>query len=109
MSNQRQFFRLEYPPVERPKLEVKRKKHHYLVLDVSEEGMRFVYQGEFDLEEGESINGKITFQSGKSCDVEGTILRHYPDKKWCAVKLTKGVPLAIMMEENRLLLAKYKK
>jgi hypothetical protein len=70
--------------------------------------MRFQYQGEFDLEEGESIQGTIHFATGKSCEVTGTILRHYPDKKWCATKLVKGVPLSIMMEENRLLLAKYK-
>ncbi len=108
MTNQRKFFRLDYPPIDRPRLEVKPYKKHFLVLDLSEEGMRFQYQGDFDMEEGELIKGRVHFSSGKNCEIEGKILRLYPDKKWCALILTKGIPLSLMMEENRLLIARYK-
>ncbi len=108
MSNNRDFFRLEYPAADRPTIVVSGMT--YEVLDLSEEGVKFAVPSSFKPNPALKIRGTITFKDGKSVDVVGTVLRilERKDKNQCVLTLTSGVPLPKMMEEQRYLLKKYR-
>jgi hypothetical protein len=107
MSNQRNHFRIEYPKADRPRIKID--KTEFEVLDVSEHGIKFAGGGRFRGPPKTLVKGTILFKDGKSCDVVGVVLRHMKDTGDVAVKLSQGVPLAKMMEEQRVLLQKYKR
>jgi hypothetical protein len=102
--NQRTHFRLEYPASERPHLVVDKTRHP--VLDISENGLKFLCTGTFKPRAGASIRGVIKFKNGGECAVEGKVLRYAGDGG-CVVLLVQGIPLSRMMEEHRLILQKY--
>ena len=105
MSNQRKHYRIQYPIGERPKLQMRGES--YEILDVSEKGICFDAGPRYAPTDGDEIKGKIVFKNGKTCDVEGKLLRFDRKQHACVVKLVKGISLAKIMEEQRLLLQKY--
>jgi hypothetical protein len=77
------------------------------VLDVSEKGMSFVVDVENPIVARQSLSGVVVFSSGVRVDVTGKIVRIDRVRGLCAMKLDEGVPLMIMIEEQRMLRQKY--
>jgi hypothetical protein len=102
-QNQRTHFRIEYPASERPVLVVD--KTRFLVLDLSENGLKFLPGPAYRPKPGTSIRGVVRFKNGGECPVEGKVLRYAGEG--CVVLLVQGIPLSRMMEEHRLILQKY--
>jgi hypothetical protein len=106
-SNQKRgHYRLEYPVSDRPSVLVN--GHQYEVVDVSEQGMKFKCQNKITPDKDSPFKATVFFKDGKSFDVSGTILRYDAEQDQCVVQLTKGIPLAKMIEEQLLLIRKYK-
>jgi hypothetical protein len=103
---QREHFRIDYPAPERPELQVA--QHRFVVLDLSERGLRFVFdKTTYKPVVGATLAARIVFKGGGACSVGGKILRVLGDKSQCVLYLDPGVPQTKMMEEHRRILQKY--
>jgi hypothetical protein len=101
---QRQHYRIHYPLEERPWFEHQKKK--YAVVDVSEKGLAFKYErGDPITTITKPITGQLTFKAGDTVSIAGKILRFSEDT--VIMQLSTGIPLAIIMKEQRFLLQKY--
>jgi hypothetical protein len=106
-SNQkRDHYRLEYPVADRPRVLIHGRQ--YEVVDVSEQGLKFRCDNSIKPEKDSPFRGVVFFNDGKNFPVSGTVLRYDPSSDQCVVLLTKGIPLAKMIEEQLLLIRKYK-
>lgn len=101
MSNQREYYRIEYPAGEEPIF------HHSLakfkVLDVSEGGFSFT-PGRFTPPvEGEEVTGQIQFGNRAKIAIKGVVARV---GKRVSVKLYDDarIPLPRIMEEQRFMI-----
>ncbi|MEI2779964.1 MAG: PilZ domain-containing protein [Candidatus Competibacter sp.] len=101
----REYFRLKFPPLERPCLVVGERK--YEVLDCSARGLRFVVT-ELPLPSlGDPVEGHLLFRRDSRAPVRGLIVRiqgdeialHLPDCE---------IPFAILRGEERYLLNHYR-
>lgn len=97
-TNSRSFYRLRYPILERPKLEIDNKT--YPVTELSEGGMR-VEARELD----KAIHGTLVLRDGSRMAVKGILGRTIGSEK-VVVELT-GVSFAVLMNEQRRLLKRY--
>ncbi|MBM4250812.1 MAG: PilZ domain-containing protein [Deltaproteobacteria bacterium] len=104
-QNQREHYRINYPELERPQLQVG--KVVYKVLDVSERGIRFLLPAQHGHIENQVVKGTLVFRSGKRVAIEGKIIRIMPLELTCSLHLKRSIPLAYIMEEQRILLQKY--
>ena len=105
MNNQRSHFRLEYPSSDRPTLVIEKKE--FVVFDLSEGGCKFLLTKDLKPAPKSRLSGTVKFKSGKTCTIEGIVLRVNPDQS-CVLLLSKGISLPQMMEEQRRLIQKYK-
>ncbi len=104
-KSERRHFRIRYPVPDRPKLIV-RSDLSFPVADVSERGLRLVLEsGTLGLGLGDFFRGNLRFQNGRVLMVTGKIIREADDQ--IIALLEQGVPLPVIMEEQRLLLQKY--
>ena len=101
--HERAFYRIEYPTRERPSLEA----HGvvYDVIDICETGVRYhVLNGRPTI--GDSLHGTVRFRRGEEVPVTGEIVR--VQDGYAAVRLDPpGVPLRIILEEQKFLLRHY--
>lgn len=102
-QNQRSFYRLLFPPRERPKLSIGHE--NYLVFELSEGGCRFLRQGSSLFEVGHVITGTLTFTSGKQEQVAGTIVR--VDRRVYVSQFSQMISFHTMMELQRDLARRY--
>ncbi len=103
-EDQRQHYRIRYPLQERPAFECMGKK--YMILDVSEKGLAFRIEEKDPITKATSeLKGRIAFKSGDVVNIAGKILRH-ADNTVILIMQT-GIPLAVMMKEQRFLIQKY--
>lgn len=102
----REFFRIRYPSLENPVLEIG--KHKLVIIDISEGGMKFALKKGLLFFEGDAMEGKVVFGKRGALDVKGTVLR--VSRTEVAVQLDEAsrIPLARIMEEQRLLIQKGK-
>lgn len=107
MENKRNYFRLEYPAADRPQLLIGRVAHE--VVDLSEKGVKFLMTQGFKPKLEERIKAQIKFRDGQVFDVAGKVTRLVEETNQCVLALTRGLPLAKMLEEQRFLLQKYRK
>jgi hypothetical protein len=105
-SQKRDHYRLEYPVSDRPSVLINGQQ--YEIVDVSEQGMKFKCENKITPDQDAPFKATVFFKDGKSFDVSGTILRYNPDQDHCVVLLSKGIPLAKMIEEQLILIRKYK-
>lgn len=76
------------------------------ILDASEQGLAVVRPANFVLARDQSaIQGKIAFQDGESVEVSGKVIRSGKDT--ISIILTKGIPYATIMNQQRQMLKKY--
>lgn len=105
MQNQREHFRLEYPPMERPLVLIDGKA--YEILNLSEGGIKFACGSDYK-PANSKFRAMVKFRDGKTCNIAGVILRLEHEHGTCVVRLSHGIPLPKMMEEQRLLIQKMK-
>jgi hypothetical protein len=102
-QERRQFFRLRYPIDERPIIELDGES--YPVCEISEEGARLLFRSTDPVSFGETLTGTIHFSDSEDVEVEGIPLRQHGCE--VALKLTKGLSLERMTDEQLHLLDKY--
>lgn len=102
-AQRRAYFRLHYPQTERPSLLTE--GANYPVSEISEGGLRLVaLDASQELEQQRHLVGILQL-SGQSVAVEGRVLRRQHDE--VVVVLSDGVPLPLVMSEQRRLIRKY--
>jgi PilZ domain len=94
---EREHFRIQYPAAARPEIVIDGRA--YDVLDISEHGVRFRGDGEISIAVGDPLSGSVRFRRTEAVDVRGTVLRIAGRE--VAAKLDAGVPLKVMIEEQR--------
>ncbi|NRA63841.1 MAG: PilZ domain-containing protein [Pseudobacteriovorax sp.] len=103
----RSFFRLEYPESVRPKIFVD--DGMYTVINLSEEGVKFVRPGRNPEHLAEPspkvLTGKILFQNDEVWDVKGHVLR--VEDQTVVLKLSQGLSFGKIMAEQRFLLKRF--
>ncbi|HEY7683372.1 MAG TPA: PilZ domain-containing protein [Gemmatimonadales bacterium] len=102
--HQREHYRVAYPTALRPKLVVQGVA--FEVLDISERGIRFRLGDLAAPEPGFEVQGEVRFKGGDSLDIRGTVLRVHDGE--VAARLDEGIPLRVIMEEQRFLLARHR-
>lgn len=95
----REHYRIEYPTAARPVFIegiIDRE-----VVDLSEQGMRIRLADGETIEQGAPVEGTVRFRRGEEVKVAGTVVR--VDGRDAAVHLAVGVPLRIIIDEQRYL------
>ncbi|MGJ8669452.1 MAG: PilZ domain-containing protein [Oceanococcus sp.] len=99
----RSHFRLRYPEEER--LQLCTDEGEFFVCEVSESGLRIVLQSDTSLEHvPDRLVGLLSVQ-GDTLAIEGRVLRR--DGKEAVLVLSEGIPLPLILNEQRRLLRKY--
>ncbi|HCK81930.1 MAG TPA: PilZ domain-containing protein [Candidatus Competibacter sp.] len=101
----REFYRLGFPPPERPLLRLGRQRHE--VLDCSVRGLRFTVSQQPAPVLGTIVEGQLLFRRNAQTAVRGLVIRvqngeialHMPDSE---------IPSAILRSEERHLLSHYR-
>jgi PilZ domain len=98
-SNQRDFFRIDFPLSERPELVIDDRA--FAVIDCSESGLRYaVPDGESAPETGSTVHGVIRFRRGDPVEVAGVIARVYG--RSAAVRfLGTDIPFSTILREQQ--------
>jgi len=101
--HERAYYRIEYPTRERPTLEAHGRV--YEVIDICESGVRYRVE-DTRPKPGDSLHAKVRFRRGEEIAVSGEIIR--VQDGYAAVRLDPpGVPLRIILEEQKFLLRHY--
>ncbi len=95
----REHYRIMYPTSARPLFVSGILERD--VIDVSEQGMRFRLADGEGCEQGTPVEGVVRFRRGDEVKVSGTAVR--VDGREVAVHLSVGVPLRIIIDEQRYL------
>ena len=104
-QERRGFYRLAYPYGDRPNILFAGRSLE--VLEISEHGVRFLTAGSFQPPPGTVLYGEIIFRDGGRCPVAGKLLRWSTGRGAAVLKLSQGVPLERMMQEQRYIFARY--
>jgi hypothetical protein len=99
----RNFFRIEYPIAEYAFFEFM--GHKLKVLDLSEQGVQVEFSSATLPVQSARFNAKIHLCHGGCAEVEGVAVRFIGSKAVFA--LSKGIPLPMIIEEQRYLINKY--
>lgn len=100
---QRAFFRLRYPTIERPTVQIGEQELE--VSEISEEGARIVLAGPCMIDQEQSFTGVIRFHDDEADSVDGVVLRSSENE--LVANLTRGVSMKRMMSEQIRLRQKY--
>jgi hypothetical protein len=109
-ANQRDAYRLIYPPESRPILEVQQApfdhliEHNLVIYDLSETGLGFHHDGLLPL--SGTLLGRIRFNDGEYLEVAGDVVHHRHDRVGLALHCY--IPHARFMEEQRRLITRHK-
>ncbi len=103
-AHDREHYRVAYPSTLRPKLLVQ--GHTFDVVDISERGIRFRLEKADEPAPGVEVQGTVRFRRGDTITVRGVVLRVVQGE--VAAKLEEGVPLRVIMEEQRYLLDRHR-
>ncbi len=103
-AHERAHYRVAYPTALRPKLLVQ--GHTFEVVDVSERGLRFRLGQAASPEPGFEVVGTVRFKRGETCHIRGIVLRVV--RAEVAVRLEEGIPLRVIMDEQRFLLDRHR-
>lgn len=95
----RAYYRLVYPIAFRPTFRAGGRA--YPVVDLSEEGVRLLFPegSPPDLETG--LSGLLGLRGGDPVPIEGRVVR--VDPPFVSLRLSRGVPFAVMLEQQRFL------
>ena len=96
---EREHYRIQYPTAARPQIVIDGRAHE--VIDLSERGVRFRVGDDVSINVDDELAGRLRFRRGEPVDVKGIVLRIAGRE--IAVKLEIGVPLKVIIEEQRYL------
>jgi hypothetical protein len=96
--DQRKYFRVKYPPNDRPILRVG--THSYEVLDISERGLKFASDQEAKF--AEWVRGTLIFSDRESLVVEGRII--WKKEAQIGLKLATPISYIRILKEQRSLI-----
>lgn len=100
---ERSHYRIDYPILERPVLEVQGVPH--AVLDCSERGIRYRFENAEPIV-GAVVTGTVRFHDGAAIEVTGVVVRR--QDSCAALALEKpGIPLKLLLDEQRRLRRRY--
>ncbi|MGE0173431.1 MAG: PilZ domain-containing protein [Oligoflexales bacterium] len=100
----RDHFRIEYPPGERPKISLAGKT--FPIHNLSESGVLFSFNIPIeDFELDMRVEATIHLRNNSTFQVQGEIMRVMNNK--VAVRLDNPIPFQIIMAEQRYLIAKF--
>jgi PilZ domain len=99
-AHEREHYRVAYPTALRPKLLVHGVS--FDVVDICERGLRFRLGTADAPQPGFEVQGVIRFKRGETVNVRGTVLRVVQGE--VSAKLDEGIPLRVVMDEQRYLL-----
>jgi len=106
-KNGREYFRISYRPAEAPIFECDKNK--FIVRDLSEGGVKFAPKKGMQFFERDKIVGKIVFPDKRGViEIKGFIIRVTLTDVAVQLLETTRIPLAKIMEEQRLLIQKGK-
>ena len=97
-NRRRQYYRIRYPLSYRPKVRIQGEDYEGEVVELSERGVRFLYEGKIILSEGLDLEVTITFHNGESFGLQGEILR--VTKENVIVRFSDWLPLSCIMKEQ---------
>jgi hypothetical protein len=97
-SEIRQYYRIRYPHSYRPKIRIQGDDYEGDVVELSERGVRFFYEGKILLNEGLDLKVNIIFQDGESFELKGEILRVAEED--VIVRFSHWLPLNRIMKEQ---------
>lgn len=100
----RGYFRIDYPPQERPSLVVDGRS--YEVMDLSEKGLKYRHPGPDGPRPGDAFSATLAFSETDRLAVGGSVLRRTGPE--VVVALVPGLPFAKIISEQQRLLRKYK-
>ena len=101
-DERREFFRIRYPSVERPNIDID--DNRYDVAELSEGGLRVL--GEFsDLESTQPVKARLHLLSGEAVNVTASFSRI--DEGEAVFDQLEGISFGEMMNEQRYLIRKY--
>lgn len=104
-DQKRAHFRLQYPVASRPKITLRNETLE--IIDISEMGVRFgVAKASSWRGLTEVMQATITFTDGEKVAVLGKVLRVTADQ--VVLQLTRGIPYAKIMSEQRRILQSHK-
>jgi len=103
-AHDREHYRVAYPTALRPKLLVHGVS--FDVVDISERGIRFRLGSAQAPQPGFELEGVLRFRRGETITVRGSVLR--VDQGEVAARLEEGIPLRVVMEEQRFLLDRHR-
>lgn len=98
-SFEREHYRIQYPTAARPHILIEARS--FDVIDLSERGVRFRMEEGVTFAIGREVSGTIRFRRNEPVEVMGSVVRVAALE--VAVKLDVGVPLRIIIEEQRFL------
>ena len=101
-ENTRQYYRIKYPSFYRPKIKIQEEDNENDVVELSERGVRFIYEGTRPLSKGLELHVTIIFYDGEAFKSEGELLR--VEKKDVILRFSGSLPLSRIMEEQRYLI-----
>ncbi|MBM3988720.1 MAG: PilZ domain-containing protein [Planctomycetes bacterium] len=104
-SDQRDFYRIEYPQTARPRLTVGPVVLE--VLNLSESGVRFLLAEGMELIPGAPVEGELRFQDGQKFAVAGRVHSVQAQARVAALQFTTGVPAAKILQEQQILRQRY--
>ena len=106
-KNAREYFRISYRPAEAPIFE--HDKNKFIVLDLSEAGIKFSPKKGMTFFEKDTISGKLIFPDKRGVlEVKGVIIRVTASDVAIKLLANTRIPLAKIMEEQRLLIQRGK-
>jgi len=104
-SDQRDFYRIQYPQADRPRLALGRFVSE--VLNLSETGVRFVPAEGLELVLGAPVAGELRFHDGHKLAVAGRVHSVQAEPRVAALQFTSGVPAAKILQEQQILRQRY--
>ncbi len=104
-SDQRDFYRIQYPAADRPRLRIGTLVSE--VLNLSETGVRFEPAQALSLTVGSSVTAELRFHDGHTLTVSGRVHSVQLEPRIAVLQLSSGVPAAKILQEQQLLRQRY--
>jgi hypothetical protein len=102
IQKSRNYYRIKYPFFYRPKIKIQGEDTENHVVELSERGVRFLYEGARPLSIGLDLSITIIFYDGAAFQFSGDLLR--VEGKDVILRFSGSLPLSRIMEEQRYLI-----
>ena len=92
----RQYYRIKYPYFYRPRIKIQKEDND--VVELSEQGVRFLYKGTRQLSKGLKLHVTIIFYDGEAFQFAGELLR--VEEKDVILRFSGSLPLSRIIKEQ---------